>query len=126
MKLQNKIHLYDKIIGHIIKKGNKSLANKILFKIFIELKNKNYNNLHAFINESVINVQPKVILKLKKISGIKYKIPKPLNDFESYNIGCKWIVDSCKKKTGDTFYLKLFLELISSHQKKGLTINKKK
>jgi small subunit ribosomal protein S7 len=109
----------NKLINNLIKKGKKALANRIVFKMIADIKN-NSIGIQSFINNSISNCQPKIVLKTKKISGIKYRIPTPYL-LNNNNLGCKFILKNCKSPISKT----LKNEIMNSFEKRGLAIKKR-
>ena len=117
--------LIQKVINKLIKKGKKTLAHKILNLTIQKIENKTQKDPIQIIEQAIQNVTPAVEIKTRRIGGAIYSIPIQLSSERGTSIAIRWILNSCKTKSGRPFVSKLTNELIDASNKMGSAIRKR-
>nr|QJH88448.1 ribosomal protein S7 [Pterocladiophila hemisphaerica] len=117
--------LVQMLIIRILKKGNKNIAQKIVYKALNSIKEQTGKKPITILEQAILNSMPLVELKNKRIGNSIYKIPLELRSIKKISLGLKWIIDSSKNKKGHAFYFKLAQEILDCFNNQGSTIRKK-
>lgn len=114
-----------KFINHVMRKGKKSLARKIVYMAFDEIKKiKKEDPLNIF-EKALKNVMPSVEVRSRRIGGATYQVPIEVKGERRLSLAMRWIVEAAKSKKGKPMYQKLAEELISASENKGGAVKKK-
>lgn len=114
-----------RFINRIMRKGKKSVAQKLVYNSFELIKQKtNLEPLDVF-KKAIRNVTPLVKVKARRIGGSTYQVPVEVGQFQGESIGSRWIIISAKKRPGKSMIEKLTAELIDASQGQGSAVKKK-
>jgi len=111
-------------INKVMKKGKKSTAEKIVYRMFDEIKKKNKDPLFVF-EEALKNVTPLVEVRPKRVGGATYQVPVPVEKDRALTLATRWIIDSARSKKGKGMAEKLAEELLAAAENTGKAIKKK-
>ena len=117
--------LIQKMINQLIKKGKKTLAHKILNQTIKEIEHKTQQDPTQIIEQAIQNVAPNIEIKARRVGGAIYSNPIEINSERSISIAIRWILNSCKTRSGGSFVSKLTNEFISASKKSGSAIRKR-
>jgi small subunit ribosomal protein S7 len=124
MKQKKERSLLGLFIGKLIKKGNRSLAEREVLKC-IEGLEKEHKGLETLI-EAVENVAPLVQIKSKKVGGTAYRIPIGISDARANAVGIGWILDGVKKGKGGDVSNRISRELLAAKEGRGRAMEQQK
>ena len=113
------------IVNHLMKKGKKSLAYKILYEAMKEIRNITQKDPVKVIEQAVQNATPSVEVKAKRIGGSTYQIPLTVNSKRGTTLSVRWLVSSSRNRFGKSMISKLTNELIDASKKKGNAVQKR-
>ncbi|KPK33706.1 MAG: 30S ribosomal protein S7 [Chlamydiae bacterium SM23_39] len=115
-----------KFINCLMKKGKKSLAQKIVYQA-LELfakKVKIDNPMKAF-EQALENAKPSLQVKSRRIGGATYQVPMEVPPNKKLYLATRWIIQNAKSKKGKSMLDGLILELTDCYNNQGATIKKK-
>lgn len=115
-----------KFINHIMKKGKKTLASKIVYSAFdiIKKQTKQEDVLEVF-KKALNNVGPSVEVKPQRVGGATYQVPKEVKGKRKISLAMRWIIDTAQKKKGRSMKEKLAQELILASNNEGDAVKKR-
>lgn len=131
-----------KFTNYIMKGGRKVLARGLVTKCFENIKRKQlerYNKAATEAEKSQIITNPIDILHLAiencrpimnvtpvRRGGVRYQVPVPITEKQSYYLACKWIVEASREKER-TVHLpeKMAYELLDAAANQGRVVKKK-
>lgn len=114
-----------KFINYIMRKGKKSLAQKIVYQSF-EIINKKTNQDPLKVFEKAIgNASPSMEVKARRIGGANYQIPVPVKEERKFTLASRWLIEAAKEKKGKTMEEKLADEILETSENRGLAVKKK-
>ena len=117
--------LVGKLTNHLMKKGKKSLAQKIIYQSF-EYLEKNYKEDPLAVFESALkNVAPSIEVKSKRVGGANYQVPMPVRGERKDTLAMRWILQACRSKRGKPMYQKLADELVLASKNEGAAVKKR-
>ncbi len=117
--------LVGRFVGHILVRGKRTIAEKIVYDAFDEIHNRtNRGGLNVF-EQAIKNVSPLMELKGRRIGGANYQVPVPVIGVKRTTLAMRWIKDSIKNKKGKKMAIRLADELIDAADKKGAAMKKR-
>ncbi len=117
--------LVTRFINYLMKDGEKSVAQKILYQTMDLIKKQtNQDPLNVF-NLAVENISPEVEVKTKRVGGANYQIPQPVPDYRRTTLAFRWLIEVSRNKKGKSMANKLAEELIAASKNEGSAIKKK-
>eukprot|EP00744_Colponema_vietnamica_P001941 GILI01003136.1.p1 GENE.GILI01003136.1~~GILI01003136.1.p1 ORF type:complete len:218 (+),score=70.77 GILI01003136.1:50-655(+) len=116
----------DKIIGLITKKGNKSAAEKIMYQVFLKIKEKHKVRPSLYIRDVINNLSPPVEIKQSKKGTQVINVPIPVTREKQIKTSLRWIVEAAMGRKEDKMADRLFREMEDVINNQGSAIKKKK
>ncbi len=117
--------LVAKFINKVMQRGKKSVARKIVYQAFDEIKNKTKKDPLEIFEKAIQNTSPLVEVKSKRVGGATYQVPKEVKGDRKQALAIRWILDAAKSKKGKPMREKLAEELMEAADNKGIAIKKK-
>lgn len=117
--------LIQKMTNQLMKKGNKTLAQKILNQTLYQIEKKTQQDPVHIIEQALSNTIPAVEIKARRIGGAVYSIPIELTSERGISIAIRWIIDCCNTKSSQPFTTKLTNEIIDASKKIGAAVRKR-
>ena len=115
-----------KFTNYIMEKGKKTIARKIVYAMFDEIKErtKSTNPLEIF-ELALSNTAPNVEVRSKRVGGANYQVPVEVRPERRAALSMKWIIDAARSKKGANMYKKLADEVIGASKGEGEAVRKK-
>ncbi len=114
-----------RFINMVMRKGKKSVAEKIVYGALDEIKNKNKGDALEVFTKALENSRPLVEVKSRRVGGATYQIPVEVRHDRSTALAMRWLVDAAKSRGEKNMGLRLAGELIDACDNKGSAIKKK-
>ena len=114
-----------KFINCIMKKGKKSIAEKIVYSSLDIIAKKTKKDPLEIFETALINVQPQVRVISKRIGGSNYQVPREVNAKNGQAIAFRWIIQIARARKEKSMQERLAAELFSAYNKDGASIKKK-
>lgn len=118
--------LVARLINMLMRKGKKSIAQKIVYGAFdvLKTKKKDMEPLEVFI-AAVENVKPKVEVKSRRVGGATYQVPIDVPADRQVALAIRWIVTYSQGKKGRSMMDALAGELLEAFDNTGSAVKKK-
>jgi len=118
--------LVARVINCVMRKGKKSIAEKIVYGAMDEIKSKmpETDPLEVLI-KAVDNVKPKVEVKSRRVGGSTYQVPTEVNRFRQQALALRWITQFAKERKGVAMKRALAMELMDAYNNQGNAIRKR-
>lgn len=115
-----------KFINNVMKKGKKSIAQRIVYDALksIKSKTKAKDPLEIF-NKALDNVAPILEVKSRRVGGANYQVPYEVRGDRREALAMRWIIWAARNKKGKPMAEKLAQELIDASKNEGEAIKKK-
>lgn len=116
-----------KLINYVLVDGKKSVAQKIVYDIFDELKKNNQDPLRL-LSQAIDNVAPTYEVKPRRLGGASYLVPIEVRKERKLFLALNWIVNAAKARSNKeyhSFEKKLLTELIEASKNQGQAVAKK-
>lgn len=114
------------LVNRVMKNGKKELAYRIVYKAFRDIGDITKTNPVEVFEKALINVAPKVEIKPRRRAGSVQLVPRILKSTDRAKASAlRWILETCRKKTGVSMISKLRNEIIEASKKTGLSMRKR-
>jgi len=117
--------LIHKFISSVMKRGKRSLAEKIIYGAMENVKQKAKEDPLKMFEKAVENVRPLLETKSRRVGGATYQVPVevPLN--RSASLAVRWILRYSKERSGKSMMDKLAAEIMDAVNNRGGAIKKR-
>ncbi len=113
------------IVNRIMKKGKKSLAFRLFYQAMNEISKTTQEDPVKVIEQAIRNATPSVEVKSRRIGGSTYQVPLEVQPERGTALAIRWILSSCRSRSGRTMVSKLTNEFIDASKNAGNAIRKK-
>lgn len=115
-----------KFINHIMERGKKDIARKIVYQAFEEIKKaeKVENPLEIF-DAALKNASPVMEIRSRRVGGANYQVPREVRPERRNFLAMTWMIQSAQSKKGKPMYKRLADELILASKNEGTAVKKK-
>ncbi|ODS33776.1 MAG: 30S ribosomal protein S7 [Candidatus Scalindua rubra] len=118
--------LVSKFINNLMRKGKKSVAEKVFYQAMDLLRSRFADKEPLEIVETAIkNVKPMVEVKSKRVGGATYQVPVEVSRKRQLSLAIRWILSAVKNKKGKPTYQKLADELSDAYKRQGVAITQR-
>ena len=114
-----------KFINFIMYDGKKSVAEKIIYTAFDQIKDKTKGDPLKVFNEAINNIRPNLEVKSRRVGGATYQVPVEVKSKRSQALALRWLIDASRKRKDKNMSDKIFNEIYDAYQNKGSAIKKK-
>ena len=114
-----------KLINYIMQDGEKTVARKIVYGAFDIIKQETKQDPRHVFNKAMKKVSPLVEVRGKRIGGANYQVPYQVRGDRRFVLGCRWIIEAAKSKTGKSMQEKLAEEILTASQGEGSAVKKR-
>ena len=114
-----------KFINQVMKKGKKTIAQKIVYQSFDIIKEKSKKPALEIFEQAIKNVTPLIEVKSKRIGGATYQVPREVKIERGLCLAVRWILQAARTKKGKAMKEKLAEELLAASNNQGAAIKKK-
>lgn len=117
--------LLQKFINKLMKKGKKSVAEKIVYTALEEVKKSAKQEPLVVFNKAIEKVAPLLEVKPRRVGGATYQIPVEVSRVRAEALAMQWIRDSSRGRPGKSMIENLSAELIDACNGVGDSIKKR-
>ncbi|MCD6098918.1 30S ribosomal protein S7 [bacterium] len=117
--------LVTKFINNIMKRGKKSLAERILYSALDIVKERTKKDPLELLETAVNNVKPTLEVRSRRIGGANYQVPTEVNPRRQIALSIRWILTAARNRSEHSMAEKLASELIAASRKEGASFKKK-
>lgn len=117
--------LVAKFINYIMRKGKKTIAQKIVYGAFEIIKEKTKKDPLETFQKALENAGPSLEVRPRRIGGATYQVPIEVRPERKVALAMRWIIAGAKMKKGKSMKEKLAEELIAASKNEGWAVKKK-
>lgn len=120
--------LIAKIVNRAMKDGEKSVAEKQIYKAMDLIKEKAGKEPLEFVNQAVENVKPLMEVHARRIGGAAYQVPQQVRGDRRESLAIRWIILAARARSNKEFHgfaEKLAAELLDAANNQGAAMKKK-
>ena len=114
------------LVNCIMKAGKKTLAQRIVYKAFAIIKEKQVDKSPLNVFETALdNVMPQVELKTRRIGGANYQVPVEVSDERKIALAIRWLVNYSAARNGKSIIENLAHEILDAFINTGASVKKR-
>ncbi|HEY5594320.1 MAG TPA: 30S ribosomal protein S7 [Nitrospiria bacterium] len=117
--------LVSKLINTVMRKGKKSIAEKICYQSFEIVKTKTGNDPLKIFKTAVDNVRPMLEVKSRRVGGASYQVPVDIRPNRRMALALRWLTQYAEQRSGKSMGEKLAAEILDASNNTGGAIKKK-
>jgi len=114
-----------KFINHIMRRGKKFIARKIVYDAFDIIKEKTKKDALEIFDLAINNASPSMEVSSKRIGGAVYQVPREVKGEKRIGLAIRWLIIAAKAKKGKSMKEKLSEELLAASKNEGAAVKKK-
>ena len=118
--------LVQKLINMVMYDGKKSIAEKIVYSAFDQLKAAvSTNDVVSVFHKAVENARPHVELKARRVGGATYQVPIEVRHDRSLSLALRWLRIAARNRRGSPMAKRLGDELLAAYKGEGAAVKKR-
>lgn len=114
-----------KFTNYVMKKGKKSVAQKIVYRTFDVIQQKYNQDPLAVFDGALKNVGPLLEVRSRRIGGATYQVPREVRGERRIALTYRWILGAARSRKGAPMHIRLAEELVAASKNEGPAIKKK-
>jgi small subunit ribosomal protein S7 len=114
-----------KLINYLMQDGKKPVARKIVYDCFDIIKKETKQDPRHIFNKAMKRVAPLVEVRGKRIGGANYQVPFQVRGRRRFLLGCRWIMNAAKSRSGNSMASKLATEILDASEGEGAAVKKR-
>jgi small subunit ribosomal protein S7 len=117
--------LISKFINGIMRRGKKSLGERIFYGAFDIIKDRTHSDPVKIFNQAMENVKPLLEVRPRRVGGATYQVPVEVRPTRKVALAIRWVIGFAKQRSEKAMEEKLAGELIDAANNRGAAIKKK-
>lgn len=117
--------LVSKFINIILRRGKKSIAQKIVYNTFAIIEKKTKESPLSVFKQALENVRPVIAVKSRRVGGATYQVPTEVSKERGLTLAMRWIISFAKAQKGKPMEEKLAQEILNAMNKTGACVKKR-
>jgi small subunit ribosomal protein S7 len=117
--------LVAKFINVLMRKGEKSLAERIFYNSLEILRDKTKDEPLKVFKQAMDNVKPVVEVKSRRVGGATYQVPVEVRHDRRTSLAIRWIIQNAKERPEKSMPEQLAAEFLDAANNRGASIKKK-
>jgi small subunit ribosomal protein S7 len=113
------------LIHHVLKKGKKSTATRIVYDAMDIIEDKLKKNPIEVLELALKNVGPVMEVRPRRVGGATYQVPMEVDPQRRLTLAIRWLMSATRSRSGKSFAEKLSAELMEAAENQGSAIRKK-
>ncbi len=114
-----------KFINRIMRRGKKSLAEKIFYATMKRIEERVNDNPIEVFQKALANATPLLEVKARRIGGSTYQVPIEVKADRGFALASSWLIAAAKNRGGKSFIEKLTNELMDASNGSGAACKKR-
>jgi small subunit ribosomal protein S7 len=117
--------LISRFVNTVMKKGKRSLAEKIIYGAMEQVKQKGKEDPLKMFEKAVENVRPLLETKSRRVGGATYQVPIEVPIKRSTSLAVRWLLRFAGERSGKSMTDKLAAEILDAVNHRGGAIKKR-
>jgi small subunit ribosomal protein S7 len=117
--------LVSRFINGLMKKGKKSVAQRILYNALELISQRSKEDPLKVFHQALDNVKPLIEVKSRRVGGATYQVPVEVRADRRVSLGIRWLISYSAARGEKSMEAKLAGELLDASQNRGTTIKKR-
>ncbi|AGT74501.1 ribosomal protein S7 [Helicobacter pylori SouthAfrica20] len=114
-----------KFINKMMYDGKKSVAEKIIYKVFNKIEEKSGEKGIEVFEKALERVRPLVEVRSRRVGGATYQVPVEVRASRQQSLSIRWILEATRKRNERMMVDRLANELMDAASDKGAAFKKK-
>ena len=114
-----------KFINSVMKHGQKSSAERIVYGAFDKMSGKTGNDPVKMFHEAVENIKPSVEVRSRRVGGATYQVPVEVRPDRRQALAFRWLVSFARSRSETTMVDRLSGELMDASANRGGAVKKR-
>jgi len=114
-----------KFVNMIMKRGQKSVAEKILYSAMEQIESKGKGDPVELVERALENVAPTVEVKSRRVGGATYQVPVEVRPVRRTSLAMRWLIEAARKRSEKSMSAKLAGELMDAAENRGSAVKKR-
>jgi small subunit ribosomal protein S7 len=115
-----------KLINKVMMRGKKSLAERIVYTAFDQIREKAGQDPVKVLDRALHNVMPVLEVRPRRVGGATYQVPIEVRPERRLSLGLRWLVEYARaRKDKRTMVDKLVAEILDAAAGQGGAVKKK-
>jgi len=114
-----------KFVNMIMRRGKKSVAEKILYGAMEQIESKGKGDPVELIERALENVAPAVEVKSRRVGGATYQVPVEVRPVRRTSLAMRWLIEAARKRGEKSMSAKLAGELMDAAENRGSAVKKR-
>lgn len=114
-----------RFINHVMKKGKKSIAKRIVYRVLSEAEKQSKKPALEVLDAAMKNIAPVLEVKSRRIGGASYQVPREVRGERRTTLAFRWLIDAARSKKGAPMSKRLTEELLLASKNEGAAVKKK-
>ena len=114
-----------KFINYIMRRGKKTVAQKVVYQAFEIISNQTKGNPVEFFDKAIKNIAPALEVRGRRIGGANYQIPIVVQNERKLILAFRWLINAARAKKGKPMAQKLAEEIMAAAKGEGDAIKKR-
>lgn len=117
--------LVAKFINHVMRKGKKLKAMKIVYKAFDLIEKETKSDPLKVFEQAISNAMPSLEVRSQRIGGAVYQIPFEVKKERGITLAMRWLIEAAREKQGKSMEEFLAREIMDAYKNTGEAIKKR-
>jgi small subunit ribosomal protein S7 len=118
--------LVSRLVNTVMKGGNKSVAQRIVYGTFDRIAEKNPNaNPLEILQRAMDNAKQRLEVKARRVGGATYQVPIEAAPDRQLALALRWVVGLADSRKGSPMTEALAAEIMDAYQGQGNAIRKR-
>lgn len=117
--------LVSKFINCLMRRGKRSLAEKILYDALEIIENRTKKGGIEVFRKAVANSKPALEVKSRRVGGSTYQVPIEVSTSRQQALAIRWLIKYAKDRPEKTMAESLAGEFIAASNEEGATVKKR-
>jgi small subunit ribosomal protein S7 len=117
--------LVSRFINGLMKKGKKSVAQRIFYQALDIVGQKAGDEPLKVFHQAMDNVKPLIEVKSRRVGGATYQVPVEVRADRRISLAIRWLINYSSARGEKSMGAKLAAELLEASQNRGATIKKR-
>lgn len=117
--------LVQRLINKVMKNGKKSLAERIVYAAFDQVKRRTGREPVEVLEQALKNVMPVLEVRPRRVGGATYQVPLEVRPERRVSLGLRWIVEYARERKDRTMAERLAAELLDASNGQGGAVKRR-
>lgn len=113
------------VIHHVLKRGKKSTATKLVYDTMDFLGEKTGKDPLEVFETALSKVSPRVEVRPRRVGGATYQVPMEVTPERRLALAIRWLLGAARSRKGKSFPESFAAELLDAYNETGAAIRKR-